>query len=65
MHTRIEEIELQALQAQVRLAEELERVRSSFRAELTVPYRGSQELVRAADVLSLFKRPPERRADVS
>ena len=48
MHARIEEIELQALRAQVRLAEELEEVRRSFRAELTVPYRGG-ELVRAAD----------------
>ena len=40
MHERIEEIELEALQAQVRLAEELEEVRRSFRAELAVPYRG-------------------------
>src|SRR5437879_2571947 len=37
MHERIEEIELQALKAQVRLAKELEEVRRSFRAEL-VPY---------------------------
>src|SRR6202163_2882925 len=50
MHAHIDEIELQALQAQVRLAEELEEVRKSFRAELAVPYRGSVELVRAADV---------------
>jgi MerR family transcriptional regulator/heat shock protein HspR len=48
MHARIEEIELQALQAQVRLAQELEEVRRSFRAEL-VPYRPG-EIVRAADV---------------
>src|SRR2546423_15367079 len=34
MHARIEEMELEALQAQVRLAEELEDVRRSFRAEL-------------------------------
>ena len=34
MQDRIEEIELEALQAQVRLAEELETVRRSFRAEL-------------------------------
>ena len=40
MHARIEEIETQALNAQVRLAEELEEVRRSFRAELVVPYRG-------------------------
>jgi MerR family transcriptional regulator, heat shock protein HspR len=54
MHERIEEIELQALQAQVRLAEELEQVRRSFRAELAVPYRGGLSLVRAADVKSPF-----------
>ncbi|HYM54168.1 MAG TPA: helix-turn-helix transcriptional regulator [Solirubrobacteraceae bacterium] len=54
MHARIEEMEVQALQAQVRLAQELEEVRRSFRAELTVPYRGG-ELVRAADVRSPFK----------
>jgi MerR family transcriptional regulator/heat shock protein HspR len=62
MHARIEEMELQALQAQVRLAQELEDVRRSFRAELTVPYRGG-ELVRAADVRSPFRRPPEGRTD--
>src|SRR5271157_4299406 len=56
MHARIEEIELQALRAQLRLAEELEEVRRSFRAELVVPYRGGQDLVRAADVLSPFRR---------
>jgi MerR family transcriptional regulator/heat shock protein HspR len=46
MHARIEELELQALRAQVELAEELERVRRSFRAEL-VPYRAvGTQLVR-------------------
>jgi MerR family transcriptional regulator/heat shock protein HspR len=64
MHDRIEEIELQALQAQVRLAEELEQVRRSFRAELVVPYRGSQELVRAADILAQRKPAARRRTDV-
>ncbi len=59
MHARIEEIELEALQAQVRLAQELEQVRRSFRAELTVPYRGGQ-LVRAADARSPFPNPPKR-----
>ena len=63
MHGRIEEIELQALQAQVRLAEELEQVRRSFRAELAVPYRGGLELVRAAEVKALFRPPPERNPD--
>jgi MerR family transcriptional regulator/heat shock protein HspR len=60
MHVRIEEIELQALQAQVRLAEELERVRRSFRAELAVPYRGPLGLVRAADARSPFPKPSKR-----
>jgi MerR family transcriptional regulator/heat shock protein HspR len=54
MHARIEQIELEALQAKVRLANELEEVRRSFRAELTVPYRGGVELVRAADARSPF-----------
>jgi len=62
MHERIEELELQALHAQVQLAEELERVRRSFRAEL-VPLRGAAgtELVRAADARSPFRRPPGER----
>jgi MerR family transcriptional regulator/heat shock protein HspR len=61
MHARIEEIELQALQAQVRLAEELEQVRRSFRAEL-VPYRGG-ELVRAADARRQFNPRSKRSND--
>jgi MerR family transcriptional regulator, heat shock protein HspR len=60
MQGRIQEIELEALQAQVRLAEELEQVRRSFRAELTVPYRGGLELVRAADAKSPFPNRPTR-----
>ena len=64
MHARIEELELQALHAQVRLAEELEEVRRSFRAELVVPYRGG-ELVRAADTQSPFRFPAKRRNDVA
>jgi MerR family transcriptional regulator/heat shock protein HspR len=60
MHARIEEIELEALQAQVRLANELEEVRRSFRAELTVPYRGGLELVRAVDARSPFRPAPKR-----
>jgi MerR family transcriptional regulator/heat shock protein HspR len=65
MRARIEEIELEALHAQVRLANELEEVRRSFRAELTVPHRGGAELVRASDVRSLFggrSRPPRSDA---
>jgi MerR family transcriptional regulator/heat shock protein HspR len=60
MHARIEAIELEAQQAQVKLAQELEQVRRSFRAELTVPYRGGLELVRAADARSPFRNPPKR-----
>ena len=56
MQDRIEEIELESLQAQVQLAQEIEEVRRSFRAELTVPYRGGLELVRAADARSPFRR---------
>jgi MerR family transcriptional regulator, heat shock protein HspR len=60
MQARIEEIELEALQAQVRLAGEIEEVRRSFRAELTVPYRGGLGLVRAADARSPFAKLPKR-----
>jgi MerR family transcriptional regulator/heat shock protein HspR len=60
MQARIEEIELEALHTQVRLAQELEEVRRSFRAELTVPYRGGLELVRAADARSPFRKPAKR-----
>jgi MerR family transcriptional regulator, heat shock protein HspR len=59
MHARIEELELEALHAQVRLAEQLEEVRRSFRAEL-VPYRSGQ-LVRMADIRSLFDKPRRDR----
>jgi MerR family transcriptional regulator, heat shock protein HspR len=63
MHARIEELEVQALHAQVQLAEELEKVRRSFRAEL-VPLRGAgvpgTQLVRAADARRLFRVPPGR-----
>ena len=58
MHTRMQEIEQDALRAQVRLAEELEQVRRSFRAELTIPYRGGVELVRASEARSPYRRPP-------
>jgi MerR family transcriptional regulator, heat shock protein HspR len=62
MHARIEELELQAIRAQVELAERLEEVRRSFRAELTVPYRGGTEIVRAADARSPFGKLVNRRA---
>ncbi len=60
MQARIEAIELEALQAQLQLARELEEVRRSFRAELTVPYRGGLELVRAADVRAPLRNLPKR-----
>src|SRR6202451_3606949 len=50
MHSRIEEIEAEALRAQVRLAEQREEVRRSFRAELVPTRRQNLELVRAQDV---------------
>ncbi len=65
MHARIEEIEMQALKAQVRLAEELEEVRRSFRAELVVPYRGGVELVRAAEARPPRRSSKNRRNDVA
>ena len=61
MHARIEDLEVEALHAQVQLAEELEQVRRSFRAEL-VPYR-SGAIVRAADARSPFERPRNRPAE--
>jgi MerR family transcriptional regulator/heat shock protein HspR len=63
MNAKIEELEVKALRAQVQLAEELEQVRRSFRAELTVPYRGGQEIVRAADARSPFPRAAKRAAE--
>lgn len=63
MHAHIEEIELRALHAEVRLGEELEEVRRSLRAELVVPYRGGTDLVRVANVLSPLQPSRERRPD--
>ncbi len=62
MNARIEDLETQKVHAQVRLAEELEEVRRSFRAELSVPYRGG-ELVRAADVRRSLRPSGRRRPD--
>jgi MerR family transcriptional regulator/heat shock protein HspR len=55
MNAQIEALELKALRTKVELAEELEQVRRSFRAELSVPYRGGA-IVRAADARSPFGR---------
>jgi MerR family transcriptional regulator, heat shock protein HspR len=65
MHERIEDLEVKALHAQVQLAEELEQVRRSFRAELAVPYRGGA-VVCAADARAPFPRATptaQRRPD--
>jgi MerR family transcriptional regulator/heat shock protein HspR len=59
MNAQIEDLELKALRAKVELAEELEQVRRSFRAELSVPYRGGA-IVRAADARSPFGRSAPR-----
>jgi MerR family transcriptional regulator, heat shock protein HspR len=56
MNSRIEQLEREALEAEVKLAEQLEEVRRSFRAELTVPYRGG-ELVRMSDLRLPWRRP--------
>jgi MerR family transcriptional regulator, heat shock protein HspR len=55
MRARVQELEAQERLAEERLAEAIERVRSTFRAEL-VPYRrrAGTALVRAADARSLF-----------
>jgi MerR family transcriptional regulator/heat shock protein HspR len=54
MRRRIEMLEREAQRAQVQLAEELEKLRRSFRAEL-VPYRGSTDIVPAAAARSPFR----------
>jgi hypothetical protein len=58
MHARIDELEVAALHAQVELAEELDKVRRSFKAEL-VPYtKEATDIVRAADARSPFGPRP-------
>jgi MerR family transcriptional regulator/heat shock protein HspR len=60
MHARIDELEVAALHAQVELAEELDKVRRSFKAEL-VPYiKEATDLVRAADARSPFGQRPHQ-----
>ena len=62
MRAQIEELQLQALRTQVRLGEQLEELRRSFRAELAIPYRGG-ELVRASDLRPSWRTRGERRSD--
>jgi MerR family transcriptional regulator/heat shock protein HspR len=64
MRAQIEELRLRALRTQARLAEELEELRRSLRAELAIPYRGGV-VVRAADVRSSLRARGERRRDDS
>src|SRR5271155_1338698 len=59
MRERISELEQGAERAQLELAEELEKVRRSFRAEL-VPVSRSTSLVRAASVRGSFFPSPKR-----
>jgi MerR family transcriptional regulator/heat shock protein HspR len=59
MRGRIEALEHEAQRAQLQLAEELEKVRRSFRAEL-VPYRRNTDLVPAAAARSPFRLPVTR-----
>jgi len=69
MRARVQELEEITLEAEQRLARELEEVRRSFRAEL-VPYR-TGALVRAVDARSPFGirrspgRPSDRGSDVA
>jgi MerR family transcriptional regulator/heat shock protein HspR len=61
MHDRMEKLEVEVLQAQVRMAEELEQVRRSFRAELVPTERAKLALVRAADARSPFPELRQRK----
>jgi len=63
MHAQMEKLEVEALQAQVAMAEELERVRRSFRAELVPSARANLALVRAADARSPFPTLPPRNTN--
>jgi MerR family transcriptional regulator, heat shock protein HspR len=68
MHGRIEELEMKALAAEVRLAEELEALRRSLRAELVLyddpahPRRGTEIVLasQARQPLLIRPRPPRR-----
>jgi len=55
MRDRIEDLERDAERAQLQLAEELEKVRRSFRAELVPLARHSTELVRASTIRHPFR----------
>lgn len=65
MNRRIEELEVEALHTEVKLAQELEEVRRSFRAELVPFPKGAPgtDIVRAADARSPFRVGPVRPTD--
>ncbi len=72
MHQRIEELETQALASEVRLAQELEAVRRSFRAELVLyddparPGQTGREIVLASQARrSIIARRATRKEDPS
>jgi MerR family transcriptional regulator, heat shock protein HspR len=54
------ETEIQQMNTRIEELERLEEVRRSFRAELMIPYRGSTDIVRAADARPLHARTPRR-----
>ncbi len=58
--TRLEDLERQALVANLAMEAELDRVRRSAGRYEIVPYTGSTDIVRSADARSPFK-PPVRR----
>ncbi|MGD0981593.1 MAG: helix-turn-helix transcriptional regulator [Solirubrobacteraceae bacterium] len=59
-HARLAELEQAADRAQIEMAQELERLRRSFRAEI-VPYTGgSTAMVRSVDARSPFRRRGNR-----
>ncbi len=54
-HRQLAELEARAERAKLEMAEELERVRRSLRAEL-VPYTGTTDIVRRVDVRAPFRK---------
>ncbi len=54
-HRQLAELEARAERAKLEMAEELERVRRSLRADL-VPYTGTTDIVRHVDVRAPFRK---------
>jgi MerR family transcriptional regulator/heat shock protein HspR len=55
VHRQLAELEARAERAKLEMAEELERVRRSLRADL-VPYTGTTDIVRRVDVRAPFRK---------